>query len=347
MHLHQINDSPYLVARYNWIEAAITAAGAIGSAIGNGISTYKNNMKQEAWTREQFDYNKQLNQQIMEREDTAYQRAVADAKAAGLSPLTVAGTGGAGSGGSVSQSNLGMNTEAFQIEPNTLADAMRALQQESMQERQIDADSKSQESQQDFEMKKQAAALDAQDKMLDKQLEATAKIEDKKLKEQELRRIQDKKIFNATQRNIFEAKNQETRMAASAEAKKAAAAIGVKNFEPFTDWTKYQEALKTRSVGAQTRANDSWNMTQGYDETTTNGGSRSVGASLGAHGSAASYGSATSDVGASASLSGSESGNSSQTMHSSAVQQMNQAESSYWNKVGYPVYVGEHHHSDI
>lgn len=340
MRLHLNNDSPYLVARYNWIEAAITAAGAIGSAIGNGISTYKNNMKQEAWTREQFDYNKQLNKQIMEREDTAYQRAVADAKAAGLSPLTVAGTGGAGAGGSVSQSNLGMNTEAYQIEPNTLADAMRALQQESMQERQIDADSKSQESQQDFEMKKQSAALDAQDKMLDKQLEATAKIEDKKLKEQELQRIQQKKIFNATQRNIFEAKNQETRMAASAEAKKAAAAIGVKNFEPFTDWTKYQEALKTRSVGAQTRANDSWNMTQGYDETTTNGGSSSLNSGLEAK--AGAFG-----VGASASLSGSESGNSSQTMHSSAVQMMNQAESSYWNKVGYPVYVGEHHHSDI
>lgn len=41
--------------------------------------------------QEQFDYQKQLNELMMEREDTAYQRAVTDARAAGLSALSVNG----------------------------------------------------------------------------------------------------------------------------------------------------------------------------------------------------------------------------------------------------------------
>lgn len=47
--------------------------------------------------REQFDYQKQLNDLMMEREDTAYQRAVKDAQAAGLSASSVSG-GAAASG---------------------------------------------------------------------------------------------------------------------------------------------------------------------------------------------------------------------------------------------------------
>ena len=42
-------------------------------------------------SKEQFEYQKELNQIVMGREDNAIQRAVADAKAAGLSPLAVTG----------------------------------------------------------------------------------------------------------------------------------------------------------------------------------------------------------------------------------------------------------------
>ena len=46
-----------------------------------------------ALSKEQFEYQKQLNNLQMEREDSAFQRQVADLQKAGLSPLMVAGNG--------------------------------------------------------------------------------------------------------------------------------------------------------------------------------------------------------------------------------------------------------------
>lgn len=46
--------------------------------------------------RENLDYQKALQQKIFDREDSAYQRTVSDMRAAGLSPLAMNGTNGAG-----------------------------------------------------------------------------------------------------------------------------------------------------------------------------------------------------------------------------------------------------------
>lgn len=49
-----------------------------------------------------IEYQRNLNNQIFQREDSAYQRAVADAKAAGFSPLVASGVSAGGAGGTVS-----------------------------------------------------------------------------------------------------------------------------------------------------------------------------------------------------------------------------------------------------
>lgn len=63
------------------------AALGIGSWIYNIVNQQKQQkLAQQNW-QTTFDYQKQLNQLVMDREDTAYQRAVEDARKAGLSPL--------------------------------------------------------------------------------------------------------------------------------------------------------------------------------------------------------------------------------------------------------------------
>lgn len=52
--------------------------------------------KNLALQQEHFDYQKALQQQVFEREDSAYQRTVNDMRAAGLSPLSMQSTNGAG-----------------------------------------------------------------------------------------------------------------------------------------------------------------------------------------------------------------------------------------------------------
>ena len=70
-------------------------------------------------SREQFAYQQRLNQIQMDREDSAFQRQVADLKAAGLSPLMVAGNGASSSPLTSSQAPqmdmLGINTAMSNI----------------------------------------------------------------------------------------------------------------------------------------------------------------------------------------------------------------------------------------
>lgn len=96
----------------------LSALGAIGSAAAPIVSsatgplisglfgsrdTDKTNSTNKAiaqdnlaFQRENLDYQKALQQQIFQREDSAYQRTVSDMRAAGLSPLAMNGTNGAG-----------------------------------------------------------------------------------------------------------------------------------------------------------------------------------------------------------------------------------------------------------
>lgn len=64
--------------------------------------------------QEQFDYQKALQQQIFEREDTAYQRTVNDMRAAGLSPQSMQSTNGAGEAIATTAPQNGYHAQAYQ-----------------------------------------------------------------------------------------------------------------------------------------------------------------------------------------------------------------------------------------
>lgn len=74
------------------------------------------------YQRDVLSYNKSLQQQIFNREDTAYQRTIADMRAAGMSPLAMQGTNGAGEAIAVTAPQNGYQQQPFMSTPNSLSD---------------------------------------------------------------------------------------------------------------------------------------------------------------------------------------------------------------------------------
>lgn len=126
---------------------------AIGGVLGAGASIFNNernikaqkkaNSSNEALQREMnqqnqqnwqsaFDYTMQQNELTRQREDDAIQRQVSDAEAAGISPLAVAGSGGA-SASSVNSAPIAPEMKAPFVEaPQSDLSVMNALFQHSL-----------------------------------------------------------------------------------------------------------------------------------------------------------------------------------------------------------------------
>lgn len=90
----------------------LTGLGAVASGIGAIGNLWQSNQNYQL-QRENLDYQKSLQQTIFNREDTALQRRMEDAKAAGLNPYSVINSGGANAGSVVKteapQMNFNMN----------------------------------------------------------------------------------------------------------------------------------------------------------------------------------------------------------------------------------------------
>lgn len=89
------------------------AASGLLSGVGNVIGSVISANSAEAINEANLEYQREYNQQIFEREDTAYQRAVADAQAAGLSPLVAAGVSAGQSGGVTSAPQLSSDAAQY------------------------------------------------------------------------------------------------------------------------------------------------------------------------------------------------------------------------------------------
>ena len=122
-----------------------SAIGGLAQSAASVINTNKTNASNEyinsqnlQFQRENLDYQKALQQRIFEREDSSYQRTVNDMRLAGLSPLSMNGTNGAGEAIATTPLNAGQpNQYNYQAPTFDLPNFVQLAQQYQMNQEEI------------------------------------------------------------------------------------------------------------------------------------------------------------------------------------------------------------------
>lgn len=99
----------------------------LGGLVQTGVNIWRG-VKEDEWNERNFDYQKALQQEIFNREDTAVQRRMADLKAAGLNPNLAAGSA-ASAGAVVGRSNTSVKDINVGNPVGTALDAASAVAQ--------------------------------------------------------------------------------------------------------------------------------------------------------------------------------------------------------------------------
>lgn len=104
------------------IAIGVGLAASAASTIASTVSANKNADRNYQMQQEQYQYEKDLQSEIMDREDNAIQRQVADSRAAGISPiLNMTGAQSSGAAG------VAVNTPQRENTPNSMAAVFQGI----------------------------------------------------------------------------------------------------------------------------------------------------------------------------------------------------------------------------
>lgn len=161
-----------------FFDALGAAAPNLIGAGANILSTWMTNNANKSINDANLDYNAAVQNKTWEREDSAWQRGVADAKAAGLSPLALTSGNSAGSIVGAPSAIPMQSSNAGALIAGSAGSLMNSLQL-AERRRQFDAKMKQDDEHFKANLQRDYDALDRTDANLEKQINAAANERDK------------------------------------------------------------------------------------------------------------------------------------------------------------------------